>query len=366
MKVLLIVTKSETVLNFRRGLIEQLLGKGHDVTVIAHDDERKQEVRALGVGFYCVQQNNREINPFSILRYSGQLKRIIQSVQPEVVFTFQLKPNTFGIFAAESAQVKRIYAMVEGAGDVFINQSAKWKLIRFVVCGLYKKAFSCTKRVFFLNEDDKADFVARGLVKPEKCEVIPGVGVDLKRFSQKPVKNIRSFLMVARMLKTKGVFEYCKCARLVKQKYPDAVFNYLGSEGNVKVSDIQEYIDDGSVNYLGTVKDVRPYLEECTLLLLSSYREGMPMSIMEAEAVGRGIITSDGVGCKDTVVEGYNGFLAPRGDYETMAEKCIYVIEHPEEAVRMGENSRRFAEERFDQKKINQYIVNTLESSFVE
>lgn len=362
MKFLLIPTYSETVLTFRRGLIEELKRRGHDVVVIAHDDERRQEILNLGVTFYCVQQNNRSLNPFSFLRYRRQIKRYIREESPDAVFTFQLKPNTFGIFAARAAGVKRIYAMVEGAGDVFIHRSLKWKMIRLVVCTLYKLAFTHVNKVFFLNEDDKKEFTERELVSEEKSQVIPGIGVDLERFAFKPIKSGRNFLMVARMIRTKGVFEYCKCARLVKRKYPDAQFNYLGHESELKVADIQEYIDDGSVNYLGAVKDVRPYLEDVLLLLLlSSYREGMPMSIMEAEATGRGIITSDGVGCKDTVIDGYNGFIVPRGDYETMAKKCIYVIEHPEEAIRMGKNSRRFAEERFDQKKINSQLAEILE-----
>lgn len=361
MKFLLIPTCSETVLTFRRGLIEQLKRRGHEVVVIAHDDERRQEILDLGVTFYCVRQNNRSLNPFSFLQYHRKINQHITEEKPDAVFTFQLKPNTFGVFAAKTAGVKNIYAMVEGAGDVFIHRSLKWKMIRLVVCALYKLAFTYVNKVFFLNEDDKKEFVARKLVPAKKSQVIPGIGVDLERFAFKPIKNYRSFLMVARMLKTKGVFEYCKCARLVKQKYPDAEFRYLGHESELKVADIQEYIDDGSVNYLGVVKDVRPYLEDTLLLLLSSYREGLPMSIMEAEAVGRGIITSDGVGCKDTVIDGYNGFIVPRGDYGTMAQKCIYIIEHPEEAVRMGENSRRFAEERFDQKKINDQLAEILE-----
>ena len=361
MKFLLIPTYSETVLTFRRSLIASLKNCGHEVVVIAHDDVRKEEILDLGVTFYCARQNNRSINPFAFLQYGRQIKQIIHKEKPDAVFTFQLKPNTFGILAAKAAGVKRIYAMVEGAGDVFIKNSVKWKLIRAIVCLLYKTAFSHANKVFFLNEDDKEDFVARKLVKKDQAQVIPGIGVDLERFDAKPLKNHRNFLMVARMLRSKGVFEYCKCARLVKEKYPDAQFAYLGHESEITLADIQEYIDDGSVNYFGAVKDVRPYLEDCTCLVLPSYREGMPMSIMEAEAVGRCIITYNSVGCKDTVIDGYNGFIVPQKDYKAMAEKCIYFIEHPEEAPHMGENSRRFAEDRFDQKKINRQLVLTLE-----
>ena len=184
--------------------------------------------------------------------------------------------------------------------------------------------------------------------------------MDLEKFAFKPIKNYRSFLMIARMLETKGVYEYCKCARIVKQQYPDAVFNYLGAEGTVKLCDIQEYIDDGSINYLGTTKDVRPYLEDCLLLLLPSYREGLPMSIMEAEAAGRGVITCNNVGCRDTVIDGYNGFLVEQKDYETIAKKCIWAIENPEQVTQMGANARSFAEKEFNADKINQRVYEVV------
>lgn len=276
------------------------------------------------------------------------------------MFSFQIKPNTFGVLAAKKAGIKNIYSMVEGAGDVFINNGLKWKIIRKIVCVLYKKAFRNSKKVFFLNNDDKAEFIQRKLVKKEQCEIIHGIGVDLEKFAYKPIKNNRTFLMVARMLKTKGVYEYCKCARIVKQKYPDAVFNYLGAEGTVTLADIKEYIDDGSINYLGTTTDVRPYYEDCSAYVLPSYREGMPVSVMEAEAVGRAVITSDTNGCRDTVVVGKNGFLVPVGSVEKLAEKVIWCIEHPKEAEQMGKNARRFAEENFDDAKINTQVCEVL------
>ncbi len=360
-KIMLICGSSQTVLNFRTGLIAELQRKGFDVAVVALDSEKREEIEQLGVKvFVCGENKNRDISPVSILKLKKNYVKIIREFSPDAVFTFMIKPNTFGVLAAKKAGVKNIFSMVEGLGDVFINDSFKWKIIRRVACFLYKKSFKNCKKVFFLNDDDKTEFLRRKLVKEAQCEIIRGIGVDLEKFAFKPIKNRNVFLMVARMLKTKGVYEYCKCARIVKQKYPDAVFNYLGAEGTVKLSDIKEYVDDGSINYLGTTNDVRPYLENAALLILPSYREGMPMSIMEAEAVGRGIITSDGVGCKDTVIDGYNGFIVPRGDYEKMAEKVIWCLEHPAEAAEMGVNARAFAEENFEQKKINEKIIGYL------
>lgn len=360
MKVLLLCCTSNSVLTFRKGLIKALQQKDCHVDVCTFDEDYKSQVLDLGVGFYCIKDKNRSLNPLKVLSLKNKYCKIIQEVKPDVVFTFMLKPNIFGVLAARKAGVLKIYSMVEGAGDVFINNGFKWNIIRKVVCVLYKKAFKYSQKVFFLNKDDKSEFINRKLVKPEQSEIIHGIGVDLEHFEFRPIKNDRTFLMVARMLKTKGVFEYCECARIVKKKYPDAIFNYLGAEGTIKIADIQEYIDDGSINYLGTTDDVRPYLENSLLLLLSSYREGMPMSIMEAEAVGRGIITSDGVGCRDTVIDGYNGFIVPRGDFKAMAKKVIWCIEHPVEVENFGRNSRKFAEENFDQKKINENLVELI------
>ena len=357
MKIILLTTISIGVINFRKKLIEKMLAGGDEIYVVCGDNFFEHKIRDMGCKFYCIPMENRSMNIVSLGRYTRELSRLIEKINPDIVFSFQLKPNTFGVLAAKKAGVKNIYSMVEGAGDVFINNTLKWKLVRFVVCRLYKKAFRNVRKVFFLNEDDKQEFIERKLVQSEQCEIIHGIGVDLERFSYRPIKNRRTFLMVARMLKTKGIYEYCECARLVRKKYPDAVFNYLGAEGNVKVADIQEYIDDGSVRYLGTTNDVRPYLEECTAFILPSYREGLPMSIMEAEASGRAIITSDNVGCRDTVREGYNGFLVEKGNAQGLAEKAIRCIEHPEEAEQMGKNSRTFAEEHFDQEKINGKIV---------
>lgn len=362
-KILLLCVTSQNVFTFRRGLIKELQQNDLDVSVVAFDEDYKCEIEKMGVDFYCIQDKNRSTNPLKILSLQKKYYELIYQISPDIVFTFMLKPNIFGVMAAKQAGVKDIYSMVEGAGDVFINNSLKWKIVRFVVCKLYKHAFKHSQKIFFLNTDDKEEFINRHLLKAEQCEIIHGIGVDLQKFAYAPIKNTRTFLMIARMLKTKGVLEYCKCARLVKKQYPDAIFNYLGSEGNIKIADIQEYIDDGSINYLGITKDVRPYLEDCTVFVLpSSYREGLPMSIMEAEAIGRAIITTDNVGCRETVVNGYNGFLVECKNYQQMAEKSIYMIENSKTTLQFGENSRKFAEEHFDHTKINKkiygFIVN--------
>ena len=356
MKYLLIMTVSENVINFRSSLIKFLLSKGHDVTVVAHDDHRAADIENLGVTFHCVKQDNRGLNPFAILGYFKKMIQVIKNERPDVIFTYQMKPNIFGAISGWLCGVRRIYPMVEGVGDVYTNTGLKWRCIRLVTDVLYRISLLVVRKVFFLNNDDKEEFLRRKLTKKEKCLVVHGIGVDLEKFSYTPTKNERTFLMAARMLKTKGIYEYCKCARIVKQKYPDAVFGYLGAEATVKLSDIQEYIDDGSIAYYGTTQDVRPYLAEATAVLLPSYREGCPVSIMEAEAMGCAVVVSNSVGCRDTVLDGYNGFIVKKRDHEAMAEKVIWCIEHPEETKQMGINARAFAEERFNAENINEVV----------
>lgn len=360
-RVLLICVSSQSIITFRKELIKTFKDRGYSVAVIAFDSEYEKEVTELGVDFYSVKDRNRSVNPVSILSLKKRYKAIIQQVKPDIIFTFMLKPNIFGVLAAKSAGVEKIFSMVEGAGDVFINNTFKWKLVRAFVCFLYKISLRHSEKVFFLNTDDKTEFISRRLVREEQCELIHGVGVNLEHFAEKPIKNHKTFLMVARMLKTKGTLEYCECARRVRQKNPDAIFNYIGAEGNVTIADIKEYISDGSINYLGTTKDVRPYLENSTFFVLPSCREGCPMSVMEAESVGRGVITTCNVGCREMVCEGYNGFLVADHDVDSLVEKCLYVIEHPNEAEQLCHNSRKFAEKNFDSRVINEKIISTVE-----
>lgn len=360
-KILLICVTSQNVMTFRTGLIAALKARGFEVSVVAFDEEYKTEIEGLGVDFYCIPDSNRSMNPFKILSLQGKYEKLIKEIQPSTVFTFMLKPNTFGVQAARRVGVANIYSMVEGAGDAFVQDSLKWKIVRGVVCFLYKQAFRYSKRVFFLNEDDKAEFLSRELVTAVQCEQINGVGIDLNKFEFKPMQNEKNFLMVARMLQTKGIYEYCQAARLVKQKYPDAVFKYVGKEGDVTAEDLREYIDEKVIEYVGETKDVRPYYEECTANVLPSWREGFGLVNAEAAAVGRPSITCDTIGTKETVRDGYNGFLTELKNPEELAEKIIYLIENPDEAKRMGENARTFAEEYFDQKRINEKILSILE-----
>ncbi len=358
MRVLLITPTSNQIITFRKFLIEKFQSKNIEVFTIAFDNENKALIESRGITHNCVSGTNRSLNPFKILSLKNNYVKIIQKIQPDIVFTFMLKPNIFGVRAAKKAGVKKIFSMVEGAGDVFINNGLKWKIIRSVVCRMYRKSFKYANKVFFLNNDDKAEFIERKLVNEAKCEVIPGIGVDTEYFAYKPLKNYDTFIMIARMLKTKGVIEYCKAARKVKKIYPQAVFNYLGAEGNIKVSDIQEYIDDGSIIYWGTTNDVRPYLEDCSVFVLPSYREGMPVAVMEAEAVGRAVIATDVPGCRQAVIDGENGYLIESRNVDALAEKMLMFLSDNQLVEQMGISGRDLAVKSFDKNFVTDKLCN--------
>jgi glycosyltransferase involved in cell wall biosynthesis len=199
------------------------------------------------------------------------------------------------------------------------------------------------------------------LVKEEKCEIIHGVGVDLERFTYSEVKNSNVFLMIARLLKTKGVFEYCEAARIVKQKHPEARFLLVGGESTVKKTDIQKYIDENSIEYIGQVDDVRDYIGNCTVNVLPSYREGFGLVNAEAGAIGRMSITCDTNRTRDTVIDGYNGFLVPVKSVDSLVEKMCWSIENLDNVKKMGFNARKVVEENFDVKKINEKIMGIVE-----
>ncbi len=357
-KVLFICATSKMVLHFRMDLIKKYQSEGYAVSVVAFDDTYAEQIKNLCVDFYSVGSNNRSLNPFTLITLKRKYGKIIKKIQPDVVFTFMLKPNVFGVLAAKKIKVNRIYSMIEGLGDAFTYKTLKWRIICRVVSALYKKSLKIPDKVIFLNGDDMKEFISRKLIVENKAVLLGGIGVNLSDFKCRAISYNNCFLMVARLNVAKGVYEYLQAAKEVKAEYPETVFGLLGGEGPIKVADIKEYIQDGTVVYYGETDDVRPYLKNCSVFVLPSYREGFPMSIMEAAASSRATITCDSIGCRDAVENGYSGFVVESKNVAALKEKMIYFIENPKKAKEMGENARKVAEERFDQRIINERIYD--------
>ena len=366
-KIMVIAPKAKSIMNFRGDLIKEFIKKGYEVIVVCPEYGQEENLKRIGVKeVLVIKMNKTSTNILSNIQYYNELKRTIKMEKPDKIFAYTIKPVIFGCLAAKKCKVKDIYPMLPGIGMVYLKNDIKTKIIR-TICGIaYKKAFKNAKKVIFQNSDDKLEFLRRKYLKEEKCEVVDGSGVNLERFSRNPLPKDNVFVMVSRILKEKGVIEYCKAAEIVKKKYPDARFLYLGGEDNthnsLKLKDIEEYTSKNIIEYCGTTDDVPDFLKQVTVVVLPSYyREGIPRTLLEALAMGRPIITTNSVGCKETVKDGKNGFLVPIKDINALADKMIYMIEHRDKLEKMSDASYEYCKERFDVNIINRRMLEIME-----
>jgi len=271
----------------------------------------------------------------------------------------------YGSIGAAIAGVDKICSMVTGLGYTFSKETFKQKLVGFIARGLYRTALRFNEVVFFQNPDDLSLFRELGLVKEGSCPtLINGSGVNLEYYSPRPLPARPSFLLVARLIVEKGICEYAEAARILKQKYPSVSFRLVGeidvNPSAIPSDQLQAWIDDGVIDYLGKLDDVRPAIEASSVYVLPSYREGVPRSVLEAMSMGRAVITTDTPGCRETVVDAANGLLVPPKDATSLAQAMETFIIDPGLAATMGRQSRLLAEERFDVHKVNHVILSRL------
>lgn len=366
-----ITTHAPSIINFRALLIKDLLREGVVVFALApnFDETTRVAVRELGAIPVDCNINRTGMNPFSDAINTWKMTRLLKRIKPDITLGYFIKPVIYGSIAARLAGVPRRFAMVEGLGFVFTATTnapqLKRLLLKYLVLLLYRLGLSCANRVIFLNPDDLAELSAAGVVPASKNFLLGGIGVDLEKWpvSTSVVLPV-TFLMVARLLREKGVEDYAEAARLVKQRYPGARFILLGgiddNPGSITKNDVAAWVDEGILEWHGHVA-VQPWLKLTSVFVLPSYyREGVPASTQEAMAMGRAVITTDLPGCRETVVEGVNGFLVPARNKLALADKMIAFIEQPALIELMGRESRRLAEERFDGHKVNQRLINLI------
>lgn len=372
MRIALIGTTAACVIGFRADLIKALHDLGHEVYAFALDynASSRAAVEALGAVAVDYDFSRTGLNPLNDIVNTFKLSKDIRIIAPDMVFSYFSKPVIFGTLAAAMAGVKRRVGMLEGLGYVFTDQPGgerlKTKLLRVAQVLLYRISFPFLERIIFLNPDDPVDLLASSGIEVKAVSVLGGIGLDLNSYPySEPEVSPVSFIFVGRLLAEKGVNEYIAAARMVKSKYPSVKFVMLGGfdEGNpggLSALDLEKLIDEEIVIHPGHVHDVREWLAGSSVFVLPSYREGLPRSTQEAMAIGRPIITSDVPGCRETVIDGENGFLVPAWSVDKLAEKMIFFIEHPERIVPMGLVSFNLARERFDAEKVNQKLIGYL------
>lgn len=373
-KIVLIGNTAGTLLNFRKELIIRLVDLGHIVYCVVSDytSETKVSVKNLGAIPIDSTLNSKGINPIADIKATIKLSRILKDLQPDIVFSYFVKPVIFGTLAAKMASVSRIIGMIEGLGNAFTPDntnklSFKKKTIQRIQILLYKRALPLLDTLIVLNPDDHKDLVDKFNIEVKNMVVLGGIGVDLERFTYVPFDNQNpvSFVFVARLLKEKGVYEYLEAAKKVKATYPNTNFYILGGFDDenpfaLRRSELETYLSSGIVDYPGHVENVADYLIKSSVFVLPSYREGFPRSTQEAMSIGRPIITTDVPGCRETVEDGINGFLIPSFDADALANKMIKFIEQPELINEMGRESRRIAELKFDVNEANNKLINIL------
>jgi glycosyltransferase involved in cell wall biosynthesis len=270
----------------------------------------------------------------------------------------------YGVLAARIAGVTNRIALVTGLGYAFTSDSKGMRrIIQFVIRLLYKFALANATRVVFQNPDDRALFVQLGLVDAAKTALVNGSGVHLDRFPQQDItrRDECNFLLIARLLRDKGIYEYVDAARRIKARYPRAAFHLVGwNDSNpsaIREADLKTWVDEGLIHFHGRLDDVRPVLAASHVYVLPSYREGTPRTVLEAMATGRAIITTNAPGCRETVIDGENGFLVPVKDAEALAAAMEKFLENPELVTRMGQRSREIAEQKYDVRKVNEEML---------
>ena len=370
-KVSIISTQAFSIINFRGALIKAMVAKGIQVYAFAPDYEKDTHLKVIGLGAIPVDYNmsRTTVSPFLDVLNTINLLKKLKSLHIDVTLTYFIKPVIFGNIAAYFAGVKRQYAMIEGAGYVFTEadnprKALSKKILKFIVMLLYKISLKTVIKLFVLNKDDERLFIDSGMINANKVKRIPGIGLDLESFSYKSrdiSKAALTFVMVARLLREKGVGEYVQAARQVKMTHPDVKFVLLGGVDENPTSytkdQVMEWVDDGLIDWVGHVNDVKPWLERANVFVLPSYyREGLPRSTQEAMAMGMPVITTDVPGCRETVDDGINGFLIQPRDVQGLVEAILKLVDDPTLVEKMGRASRKIAEENYNVHIINQEI----------
>lgn len=369
--IAMLTSGAATLANFRGPLIHTFVTRGIKVYALApdHDETTRAAMVALGAEPVDVSLDRTGMHPFRDIRDMLALVGVFRRLRPDAVFGYFIKPVTYGTIAARMAGVRHRFAMVAGLGYIFTPDAGpdtpKRRLLRAIASALYWAAFRFCRVVFVQNEDDRRFFIQRGIAPEGKIELLAGSGVDFDRLSPAPpVTSPVTFLLMARLLREKGIAEFVEAGRILKRDHPDARFVLLGgwdpNPGGFTLEEVQAWADEGLIDWLGHQSDVRPIIAASSVFVLPSYREGKPRSTQEAMAIARPVVTTDAPGCRDTVIEGVNGYMVPVRDAPALALAMKRFLDRPDLIAPMGEASRKLAEERFDVRRINAHMLRAM------
>jgi glycosyltransferase involved in cell wall biosynthesis len=369
-RLLLVGGIASSLSNFRGPLMKALIDAGVEVTACASVDREAAPARveALGARFVPVEVQTTGTNPLSDLGYLRALRRIVAEARPDCVLSYTIKPVIYGSLAARSCGVPDICSMITGVGHAFSSGAGLGgAVVGAVTPWLYRAALAGNRLVFFQNPDDRALFERRGLLgRNTRVTMMHGSGVDVDHYAVAPLPtDAPHFLLIARLIREKGIVEYIEAARRVRAVHPDASFTLVGPAvnhpGGIPAEQVEAWVREGIVRHPGVAEDVRPHLAAANVYVLPSYyREGQPRSVLEAMAMGRPIVTADSPGCRETVSDGRNGLLVRPRDSDSLAAAMLRLAGDAELRERMGSESRAIAESRYDVHRVNAAVLREL------
>ena len=343
-------------------LIKALKKAGHHVIAIAPKDNYVDLLLENDIEFIALKKLARKgTNPINDLLLVNELRKIYTKNKLDVVLQYTIKPNIYGTLAASLSNTKTI-CTVTGLGYTFLNKNLTAKIAH----QLYRFAFKKADKILFQNTDDLQTFLDFNLANKSKCDIIHGSGIDVEKFHPDFCKNIENnkpentrFLMIGRLLKDKGIFEYIEAAQLVKQQFPKTKFHVLGeidtqNPSAIKKEELENWIKNDIIIYHEHAKDTRPFICNADCVVLPSYREGMPRVILEGMAMGKPCVTSDAPGCKDSIIDGESGFLCKTADSQSLANAMqTFILLNNDAKIEVGKQARKRAEIIFSSIYIN-------------
>lgn len=355
MTIAIVINTAWNIYNFRSGIIRQLIQDGHDVVAIAPKDAYVSNLEAMGCRFRDLPMSGSGVNPFSDFILMWRLGKIIKKERIHVLLTYTIKPNVYGSIAGRILNTP-VICNISGLGTTFVWSN----LISKIAIFLYNISVKKASHVFFQNPEDMALFLSKVPVPEKKVGLLYGSGIDLQDFSAipKPDDGAPVFLMVGRLMVEKGSYEFAEAAKIIRQSYPDARFWMLGKwdpedKRSVKEEDLKAWQKSGYIDYKGTTDDVKSMITLADVVVLPSYREGAPRTLIEAGAMSRPLIATDVPGCRHVVEDGYNGYLCEVKSGTKLAQAIRKYLElDKKEKKQLATNSRAYMEKYYDEKKV--------------
>ncbi|WLP95228.1 glycosyltransferase family 4 protein [Psychrobacter sp. M13] len=376
MKFLVIASHPVSVLKFRGHLIQALKNKGCEIHIatplLKSYPKVSKELKSLGYITHNIPMQRTGTNPLADAKTLKSLYTLMRDIKPTYVLAYTIKPVIYGTLAAWAAKVPHRFALITGLGYAFqqVEETGKRNYFQKIIHELYRQALSKTDKVFFQNPDDLNLFKQLKLISNKTpTTIVNGSGVDTSEYNiaPLPVSNKQPeirFLLIARLLADKGIREYANAAKIIKNKYPEVNFDLVGlidsNPTAISQQELDEWVDQGLLNFWGRLDDVRPAIAASSIYVLPSYREGTPRTVLEAMSMGRPVITTDAPGCRETVVDSYNGYLVPVKSVDGLVKAMEEFILNPELISTMGKASRKIAEDKFDVHSVNNIMINEM------